>query len=297
MKRVGCLVFVVLVLGAVFYHYSADPGPGASDASVRAQRAEREEQARKERERRELEERIAAMPPGLAHPDKKELASQLVASADNSTLDWRGQYDYIEDIGDGNGYTAGIIGFCSGTHDMLELVERYTESRPDNRLARHLPALRRVDGTDSHKGLGRGFVEAWKAEASVPAFRRAQESERDRVYFDPAVRQAKMDGLGTLGQFIYYDTMVLHGNGTEDDAFYGIREAVLERAGTPAEGGDERTYLDAFLDARRAVMKASRAYKDTSRIDTAQRVFVRNGNWDLRTPLVWQVYGETFRVA
>jgi chitosanase len=46
-----------------------------------------------------------------------------VASAENSTLNWRGAYGYIEDIRDGQGYTAGIIGFCSGTHDMLALVE------------------------------------------------------------------------------------------------------------------------------------------------------------------------------
>jgi chitosanase len=46
-----------------------------------------------------------------------------VASAENSTLNWRGAYRYSEDIGDGQGYTAGIIGFCSGTHDMLALVE------------------------------------------------------------------------------------------------------------------------------------------------------------------------------
>lgn len=33
----------------------------------------------------------------------------LVSSAENSTTDYTGQYAYIEDIGDGRGYTAGII--------------------------------------------------------------------------------------------------------------------------------------------------------------------------------------------
>src|SRR5690606_11990468 len=55
---------------------------------------------------------------GLASPAKKELAQQIVASAENGTLDWRSAYGYIEDIGDGQGYTAGIIGFCTGTHDL-----------------------------------------------------------------------------------------------------------------------------------------------------------------------------------
>nr|WP_237557840.1 chitosanase [Streptomyces sp. SID5470] len=107
---------------------------------------------------------LAGAPPGLAAPAEKDLAQQLVASAENSTLDWRSAYAYI--------------------------------------------------------------------------FRKAQDTARDRVYFDPAVRLAKLDGLGPLGQFVY----------------------------------------------------------DTSRVDTAQRRFLDEGNLDLRTPLEWQVYGETYKV-
>ncbi|MFG3504986.1 chitosanase [Streptomyces sp. NPDC047821] len=250
-------------------------------------------------EQKALEARIAKMPAGLAAPGKKELAAQLVASADNSTLDWRGAYDDIEDIGDGNGYTAGVIGFCSGTNDMLQLVEYYTKQHPGNPLAPYLPALRQVDGTDSHEGLDPGFTDAWKKAAEDPAFREAQDVMRDRIYFDPAVRLAKMDGLSTLGQFIYYDAMVLHGPGVGPSAFYGIREAAMKKARTAAEGGDEKAYLNAFLDAGRAVMKTQRTERerDTSRIDTAQRVFLREGNMDLKVPLTWQTYGETFRIT
>ncbi|MEU5039746.1 chitosanase [Streptomyces griseorubiginosus] len=207
---------------------------------------------------------LGSLPPGLAAPARKDLAQQLVAGAENSTLDWRSAYAYIEDIGDGQGYTAGVIGFCTGTDDLLTLVEEYTKAHPDNGLARYLPALRAVDGTDSHEGLDPGFTAAWKAEAEVPAFRKAQDAARDRVYFDPAVRLAKLDGLGALGQFVYYDAMVFHGPGTDPTSFYGLRERALEKAASPTGGGSETTYLNAFLD--------------------------------LRTPLEWQVYGETFNM-
>ncbi|WP_373428651.1 chitosanase [Streptomyces sp. B1I3] len=237
-----------------------------------------------------------ALPPGLAAPRMKELASELVASAEASTLDWRSQYGAIEDVGDGNGYTAGIIGFCSGTNDMLQLVEAYTEERPDNPLAPFLPVLREVDGTDSHEGLDPGFTAAWRQAAEDPAFRTAQDATRDRLYFDPAVRLAKMDGLGTLGQFIYYDAMVLHGPGIEENGFYGIRDAAMAEADTAAEGGDEETYLDVFLDASRSAIKARKVQRDTTRIDTAQRVFLSAGNLELKPPLAWQVYGEEFRI-
>ena len=216
-----------------------------------------------------------------------------MSSAENSSLDWRAQYDYVEDIGDGRGYTAGIIGFTTGTHDLLGLVEGYTESHPDNALEPYLPALRSVDGSDSHEGLDPGFTAAWKEESRKPAFRRAQDSERDRVYFDPAVRLAKRDGLGTLGQFFYYDAMVMHGPG-RDPGFYGIRDRAMAESDTPAEGGSEKEYLDVFLDTRRATMKAEQ--RDTSRVDTAQRRFLYDGKLDLETPLSWKVYGQPYEV-
>lgn len=228
----------------------------------------------------------------LDSPEKKELAQRIVSSAENSSLDWRDQYDYVEDIGDGRGYTAGIIGFTTGTHDLLKLVELYTESHPDNALEPYLPALRSVDGSDSHEGLDPGFTAAWKEEAQKDAFKRVQDSQRDRVYFGPAVRLAKRDGLGALGQFIYYDAMVMHGPG--DPGFHGIRERAMAEADTPTEGGDEQSYLDIFLDTRRATMKSEK--RDTTRVDTAQRRFLYEGNLDLRTPLEWKVYGLSYKI-
>ncbi|MEV1021541.1 chitosanase [Streptomyces sp. NPDC050264] len=303
MKRAGCLVLSFLALApaataAVFFlspegraHDTAAPRTPASAA------ARPFEDGKSAAERKADDELIADLPAGLAAADKKELAQQIVASAENSTLDWRGQYGYVEDIDDGQGYTAGIIGFCTGTHDLLTLVERYTKGHPDNGLARYLPALREVDGTDSHEGLDPGFAAAWKAEAKVAAFRKAQDEERDRVYFDPAVRLAKLDGLGTLGQFIYYDAMVLHGPGTGPSGFYGLRELAMKQADTPSQDGSEKAYLDIFLDIRRKAMKAKNPDRDTTRIDTAQRQFLYDGNLSLKTPLTWKVYGETFHVA
>ncbi|MFI0774365.1 chitosanase [Streptomyces sp. NPDC021212] len=232
----------------------------------------------------------------LDDPAKKEIAMKLVSSAENSSLDWRGQFKYIEDIGDGRGYTAGIIGFCSGTGDMLELVEYYTEQKPDNVLAKYLPALRRVNGSDSHSGLDPNFTKDWKKAAADKAFQDAQEHERDRVYFNPSVKQGKDDGLGALGQFIYYDAIVMHGPGDSKYSFGGIRKTAMSKAKTPAQGGNQTTYLNAFLDARKKAMQSEEAHSDTSRVDTAQRVFLNAKNFDLNPPLKWKVYGESFEI-
>jgi chitosanase len=244
--------------------------------------------------------RAAAAPAaaaGLDDPAKKEIAMKLVSSAENSSLDWKAQYKYIEDIGDGRGYTAGIIGFCSGTGDMLDLVELYADRKPGNVLARYLPALRRVDGSDSHDGLDPNFPDDWRKAARDTAFQQAQNDERDRVYFNPAVRQGKADGLRVLGQFAYYDAIVMHGDGGDSTSFGSIRRRALRQARPPAQGGDETTYLNAFLDARVWAMKQEEAHSDTSRVDTAQRVFLRQGNLDLNPPLDWKVYGDSFHIG
>ena len=234
---------------------------------------------------------------GLDDPVKKEIAMKLVSSAENSSLDWKAQYKYIEDIGDGRGYTAGIIGFCSGTGDMLDLVELYADRRPGNVLARYLPALRSVDGSDSHAGLDPDYPKDWRKAAQDTVFQQAQNDERDRVYFNPAVKQGKADGLRTLGQFIYYDAIVMHGDGTDPTSFRNIRKRALTKAKPPARGGDETAYLNAFLDARVWAMKQEEAHSDTSRVDTAQRVFLRKGNLDLNTPLDWKVYGDSYHLG
>lgn len=227
----------------------------------------------------------------LADPRMKEIAMELVSSAENSSLDWRAQFAYIEDIGDGRGYTAGIIGFCSGTGDMLELVQAYTKTEPDNPLASYLPALEAVNNTDSHEGLDPGFTDAWVTAAADPVFQDAQNFERDSVYFDPAVAQAKQDGLQALGQFAYYDAAVMHGF----DGMLSIRDAALAVA--PAAGGDETAYLEAFLDAREVEMNKEEAHSDTTRVSTAQRVFLHEGNLGLQPPLKWKVYDDSYKIA
>ncbi len=263
---------------------TASPSPGASSASPA-------------RSGQPATSRPATGHVDLGDPHKKDIAMRLVSSAENSSLDWRAQFGYIQDIGDGRGYTGGIIGFCSGTGDMLELVQAYTNRKPGNVLAGYLPALRKLDGSDSHAGLDPNFTRDWKTAAADPTFQAAQEAERDRVYFNPAVAQAKADGLYALGQFLYYDAIVMHGPGNDGVSFGGIRRTAMSRAKTPAQGGDQVAYLNAFLDARAAAMRAEEAHSDTSRVDTEQRVFLAAGNLDLNTPLSWKVYGDPYRIS
>ncbi|MGE6738258.1 chitosanase, partial [Streptomyces sp. NPDC059900] len=128
MKRAGLLLLAVAPVATVaVYLLGGDSDSDAAGADRRGSGTQRPyDKDKSAAEIKADDELIADLPPGLAAPAKKDLAQQLIASAENSTLDWRGQYGYIEDIDDDHGYTAGIIGFCTGTHDLLTLVERYT---------------------------------------------------------------------------------------------------------------------------------------------------------------------------
>jgi chitosanase len=233
----------------------------------------------------------AAVTSDLAAPDKKEIANQILSSNENSSLDWRAQYRYIEDIDDGRGYTAGTVGFTSGTGDMLQLVRAYTAAKKKNPLRRYLGALKRVNGSDSHEGL-RGFVKAWKKAARDPVFQAAQDAVRDRLYFNPAVDLAKADGLNALGQFCYYDAAVVHGM----SGARAIRGRALAKATTPSAGGDEVAFLSAFLDERRVEMLKEKAHSNSNiqRVDLEQRKFLTEGNLDLHLPLSWTVNTDSF---
>ena len=234
---------------------------------------------------------------GLADPHKKEIAMELVSSAENSSLDWKAQYTYIEDIGDGRGYTA--------RHHRLLLRHRRHARPGRGATPPPSPATR---WRSTCRRCGRSTA-ATRTPASAPpssppgqaaatdaVFQSAQNDERDRVYFNPAVNQAKADGLRALGQFIYYDAIVMHGPGDDPVSFGGIRKAAMKKAKTPAQGGNETTYLNAFLDARKAAMKTEAAHDDTSRVDTEQRVFLNAGNLDLTPPLTWKTYGDTYTI-
>ncbi|MFD1455115.1 chitosanase [Levilactobacillus lanxiensis] len=220
----------------------------------------------------------------------------LVASAENSTTDYQRQYGYIEDIGDGRGYTAGIIGFTSATGDLRQVVQRYSRLQTHhNGLKRYLPALRRVNGTASHAGLGPKFVKAWRRAAKDPQMARAQDAILNRQYLKPVLRAAKQDNLSPLGQYIYYDAIVVHGPGADRNSFGGIRRRAQKLAKTPRQGGNQAQYLRAFLKVRTGVMREEKAHKDLSRLNV-QRRFIKDENYQLKRPLHWQMYGDSYRL-
>jgi chitosanase len=245
----------------------------------------------------------------LWDPAKREIAMQLVSAAENSSLCWKLQHQYIEYNVEKNpienrGYTGGIVGFTSKTGDMLKVVELFESLAPGNRLTTFIDALRKVNKSSKTEGLGQPFEDAWRSAEWDPDpkkqfranFWKAQSDVCEELYFKPAVDDAQRDGLRTLGQFIYFDALLMHGPGKAPNQFHGIRDAAIKEESTPTGGGNETEYLYAFLDARRDAMLMEKGHQETSRVDTMQRIFLFQGNLDLNVPLTFRANKETFTI-
>ncbi len=225
----------------------------------------------------------------------KDTMQALLSSAENSTLQWNQCYRYIEEYADHRGYTGGIVGFTSGTGDMIEVVERYKQLNPGAELVGYLGALYQVRNSDDIGPLGGNYVNAWKRAANSDArFRQAQDAIRDASYYNPAMQKAREDGLSPLGQYLYYDAIVMHGDGNDWNTFSPMVNQARGRATPPSRGGNEATFLRAFLDVRYGVMAAE--YDHRSNLDRIemQRSLLNAGKYNLAQPLSWRINGQQF---
>ncbi|KAJ3237350.1 hypothetical protein HDU81_009572 [Chytriomyces hyalinus] len=69
----------------------------------------------------------------------------LVWVAENSegnldgVVPWYKAYSYIQNIGDGRGFTTNIVGFCSGTGDLLVFLQNLQKISPCHPLTKYIP--------------------------------------------------------------------------------------------------------------------------------------------------------------
>ncbi len=238
---------------------------------------------------------------GLANPATKRRAEKVISTFENSTT--KIQYDYAENLDDGRGITAGRAGFCSGTGDLLEVVQRYTQLKPGNELAKYLPALEADNNSDSTKGLS-GFEKAWKhASDNDPALNQAQDEVYDELYFNPAMARAEAAGIHTaVGQLIVLDIIIQHGEGDDPDGLPAIMQEAIAAMGGPANG-NEQAWLQKLLQIRRhhllnpADPSTQQDWAESVDRVTALESILATGNFDLKPPLSWSVYGDSFKVT
>jgi chitosanase len=243
----------------------------------------------------------------LVSSDQLRRMEQLTTAFENSTTVF--QYDYIEDIHDGRGFTAGRVGFCTGTGDLIEVVKDYTQKKPNNELAVYLPELERLTTLMYKPEAGvtsglPGFEKAWVDSAKDQLFRDAQDDIVTSMYLNPALDHAKTLGIkSAIGIGFMYDTIIQHGDGWDPDAL----PAILARTtaimhGTPATGISELAWVKAFMSMRREDLMHSFGVdsrevwaESVDRVTVYQKLFA-DKNFNLDGPISFEVYGGKFEI-
>jgi chitosanase len=197
-------------------------------------------------------------------------------------------YAYVENLGDGRGYTVTQYGFCTYNNEVSQVIERYAAHVPNTPLKRFLPQLPPVKWTDQSLG---GFATAWREEIETSEFLgRACDDEADVLYFNPAVEAAAALGVhSAIGKAIFYDTLLQHGGSTDPDSLPAIIKRALEENGD-VETTSEAEFLKTFLEIRRSVLEEPSNQETRSvwrasarRIDALGKLL--DGNPDLVPPI------------
>ena len=242
----------------------------------------------------------------LSYNDNIEKRVESVVSLfENSKLS--PVYEYIEDINDGRGFTAGKIGFTTGTGDLILVVKEYLKLNPkaDPAWLSLMPTLieRSKDLSGTTKGL-EALPDLWKKACIDPLFIQAQNNITNELYKNPAKKRLKEFGLHSpLAYLVFYDTMVQHGDDPDSvgdqidpDGFSGI----LKRM--PVKLSNEKEFLTAFLKARREVLSNANnvetrdAWRDSvTRVDALQDLIGKNA-MSLEGDVVVRVWNTDFKL-
>ncbi|KAL1923630.1 uncharacterized protein VTP21DRAFT_8610 [Calcarisporiella thermophila] len=211
------------------------------------------------------------------------------------------QYQYVEYLGDGRGYTSGRIGFTTGTNDAYRLIKKYYKKKKSP-LSRFLPELKRLSDLsfcstkrDDISGL-KGYKKAWKRAACKDAdFRKAQDKAVQQMYMEPALRFAGYAKVKTeLGKAMLYDVIIQHGwQYTEPDI--NIWRLINLSGGPRRKNESESSFLMRLITTRREMACCANDDvwpESASRMDDWMTV-IRSKNFDLKKPVVLKNFGVT----
>lgn len=162
-------------------------------------------------------------------------------------------YAYVEDLGDGRGYTVTQYGFCTYNSEVAQVIQRYAAHMPQTPLKRFLTEL--PPAKWSHQDLDE-FPHIWRHEIKASKFLGgACDEEADVLYFYPAIESAAAVGVTSpIGMAIFYDTLLQHGAAADHNSLPSILKRTLEEFGD-IDSTSEPQFLRAFLKVRKSVLE------------------------------------------
>ena len=197
--------------------------------------------------------------------DQVDTTLQLISLAENGCTGWWNNYNYIEYLHDGRGYTCTLFGACSGTGDLYQIFQEVQKLDPRHRLVAYMPALKKCRG-DNVTGVT-GLAKDIPVLGNDPVWRQAVWTVYISMYWTFAAHFAAKTGPcasrpgpvlhSALARGFMVDTAINHG--PDMPSFQPILKKMSN-----ASHSDETMWMDDFMDARKVLLKSGFQDLDTS---------------------------------
>ncbi len=223
--------------------------------------------------------------------EQKRVIDSVVSIFETGRVPTAASYSTCSILNDGAGISYGKHQ-CTDKAGSLDLVcKRYIElgGQQAGPLKEYMSYLSTNESakynnvTSNYPAWLNSLISLLKSAGSDSLMKQAQDEVFDKNYWNPAVEHCKNIGLTTaLGHLVIYDTCIHSGPGRVSS----LRAKFPEKS--PANGGDEKAWVIAFLNVRRAWLASSSnslVQKTVYRIDAMLEIAKAN-NWDLKTPMI-----------
>ncbi|KAJ1733565.1 hypothetical protein LPJ72_002802 [Coemansia sp. Benny D160-2] len=176
----------------------------------------------------------------------KTFALAITNIYENGDTDFH--FDYCENLNDGRGFTSGIAGFCTGTGDAWEVVQKYHSLTGGNDKFTPMDSVLKQyaeDSDSSTKGLD-SYCKVWEELGKTDKkFRKAQTLMRDEMYFDPSQELGAKVGLQlSISHAQMYDAGIQHGTWADKDGLPTLIEETSASFGNDTLDGNSGSTLD-----------------------------------------------------
>jgi hypothetical protein len=213
----------------------------------------------------------------------------LIALPENSTTKWWEQYNYAERLHDGRGWTVTLYGACSGTGDLLMILEELKKINPNHKLVKYIAPMRKTVGDDVKglENLGKdieslGDDKQWQSavwKIYVKLYWKFATDFADKKGTAANRPGPKMTLPLTRGFMV--DVALNHGPDIESF------QPILRKMRNPKETDELKWFLD-FCEARRQLLKSGFEDLDTSKTGDRATLWsdlAKQKNFDLFRPI------------
>lgn len=220
--------------------------------------------------------------------EQKKVIDSVLSIFETGRVPTAASYSTCTVLSDGAGISYGKHQSTDRAGSLDKIVDLYIQQggKHSEELKQFIPKL----AANESAKLDPKNIPSWakyligvlKEAGKDPIMQSAQDAIFDSCYWIPSVGHSAKIGLTTaLGHLVVYDTCIHSGPG----GVAVIRARFPEAS--PANGGDEKAWVRAYIYARRAWLASNPnpLVKKTVYRSDALMDIVKSGNWSLATPL------------